>query len=135
MAARSIAPRDPELKAALGTAWPVWTSILESLATRFDPLDRQWKPSKAAFGRMCLLQHRQRTLVYLTPEAGAVTVAVVLGERAVGLAMDSALPAAIKTLIAGARPYVEGRGIRFAVRNARDVRTVAKLVELKTTPK
>lgn len=84
---------------------------------------------------MCLVQHKKRTLLYLTPEKGKVTVAIVLGERAYGLAMKSSLPAAIKQMFSEARPYAEGRGIRFSVSSPNDISTIEKLVQLKTSPK
>ncbi len=84
---------------------------------------------------MCLLQHKKRTLLYLTPEKEEVRVAIVLGERAYGLAMASALPAAIKQMLSEARPYAEGRGIRFSVSSPGDIAAIKQLVEIKTTPK
>ena len=84
---------------------------------------------------MCLLQHKKRTLLYLTPEKEKVRVAIILGERAYDLAMASSLPAPIKKMFSEARPYAEGRGIRFSVNSPRDISTIKTLVELKTTPK
>jgi hypothetical protein len=49
--------------------------------------------------------------------------------------MASSLPAAIKKLLSEARPYAEGRGIRFTVTKLSDLPAIAKLVEIKTTPK
>jgi hypothetical protein len=34
-----------------------------------------------------------------------------------------------------ARPYAEGRGIRFSVSSLSDIPMIAKLVQIKTTPK
>ena len=129
------APADAELKAVLGKADAVWSAIVRAVEEKFAPLDKEWRPSKLAFGRVCLLRHRKRTLLYLTPDKGQVLVAVVLGERAYELAMASSLPAAIKKMLSEARPYAEGRGIRFPVASLSDVPVVAKLVEIKTAPK
>jgi len=127
-------PIDAELKAALGSADALWSDILGAVRNAVSPIDAQWKPSKSAFGRMCLLQHKKRTLLYLTPEKEAVTVAIVLGERAYGLALASALPAEIRRWFSEAKPYAEGRGIRFAARAPSDISTITKLVEIKTAP-
>jgi hypothetical protein len=83
---------------------------------------------------MALLQHKKRTLLYLIPQKRKVLVAIVLGARAFGQAKASALPAAIKTLLIEAKPYAEGRGIRFPVSSARDIPAIAKLVEIKIAP-
>ena len=128
-------PNDAELRAALGPAEVLWSGILNAVESLAPPLDTEWKPSKAEFGRMCLLRHKKRTLLYLTPEKKGIRVAIVLGERAYGLAMASSLPAAIKNMFSEAKAYAEGRGIRFVVSSASDVATVKQLVEIKTAPK
>jgi hypothetical protein len=135
MPAKVKPPTDSELKAALGSAEALWFGIIRGVEDAASSLDAEWKPSKAEFGRICLLQHKKRTLLYLTPEKEKVTVAIVLGERAYGLAMASSLPAAIKTMFSEARPYAEGRGIRFAVSSTSEISTIKKLVEIKITPK
>ena len=129
------APTDAELKAVLGRAGAVWSVIVRAVEEKFVPLDKVWKPAKLAFGRLCLLQHKKRTLLYLIADKGRFLVAIVLGERAYGLAMESSLPVSIKKMFSEAKPYAEGRGIRFAVDSMSDVAMVAKLVEIKTTPK
>ena len=135
MSAKVKPPTDSELRAVLGSADVWWSGIVRVVEDAASPLDAEWKPSKTEFGRICLLQHKKRTLLYLTPEKGKVRVAIVLGERAYGLALASSLPAAIKKMFSEARPYAEGRGIRFAVSSSSDVSTVKKLVGIKTTPK
>ena len=128
-------PTGAELKAALGKSAGLWTAIVDAVAKAFPPLEQEWRPSKLEFGRMCLLRQKGRTLVYLIPMAGQMLVGVVLGQRAFELAMASDLPEAIKKMLSDARPYAEGRGIRFTPRTVKDVASIVKLVQLKTTPK
>jgi Protein of unknown function (DUF3788) len=135
MSTKVKSPTDAELKEALGSADALWSDIVHVVEDAVSPLDTEWKPSKTEFGRMCLLKHKKRTLLYLTPEKGKVRVAIVLGERAYGLAMASSLPAAIKRMFSDAKPYAEGRGIRFAVSSPSDISTIRKLVKIKTAPK
>jgi hypothetical protein len=135
MAAKVKPPTDLDLKATLGSAGVLWSRIVQAVEEMFLPLDQQWKPSKAEFGRMCLLQHKNKTLLYLTPDKERVWIAIILGERAYGLAMASSIPIAIKEMFAKARPYAEGRGIRFPVNSLSDIPMIAKLLEIKTTPK
>jgi len=135
MSAKVKSPTEAELKAVLGSAGVLWSGIVCAVEEMFAPLDRQWKPSKAGFGRMCLLQHKKRTLLYITPDKEKVWIAIVLGERAYGLAMASSLPVAIKKMFSEAKPYAEGRGIRFPVSSLGDIPMITKLVEIKTTPK
>jgi hypothetical protein len=135
MPTKAKPPTAAELTGALGPAAAAWFGIVNALEERFAPLEQQWRPSKTGFGRLCLLQHKKRTLLYLIPEKNVVRVAIVLGERAYGLAMASALPAAIKQLLSEAKPYAEGRGIRFPVNSPSDIAVVKMLVDIKTTPK
>lgn len=135
MPAKVKSPSDEELKACLGSAFALWLGIVKAVGGLASPLALEWKPSKAEFGRICLIRHKQRTLLYLTPDRARVWIAIVLGERACGIAMASSLPAAIKKMFADAKPYAEGRGIRFQVSSLGDIPLIAKLVEIKITPK
>ena len=135
MSAKVKSPTNAELKAALGSADALWSGIIHVVEDAVSPLDAEWKPSKTEFGRICMLQRKKRTLLYLTPEKEKVRVAIVLGERAYGLAMASALPATIKKMFSEARPYAEGRGIRFSASSSSDISMIKKLVEIKITPK
>jgi Protein of unknown function (DUF3788) len=129
------APSMAELHRALGKSTSAWPGIISGLEERYSPLELEWRASQLEFGRMCLIRHKDRTLLYLTPMAGQLLVGVVLGERAYGLAMASKLRAAIKKMLTDARPYAEGRGIRFVVKSASDVAQVLLLIECKMTPK
>ena len=124
-------PSEQEVAATLGPAQAAWDGIIAAIGQNHGPIDREWKPSKLSFGRVCLLKQKKRTLLYLIPEEGSITAAVVVGERAVALALASTLPATIKTLITEARPYAEGRGIRFPVSLMTDVAIVEQLVAMK----
>jgi hypothetical protein len=135
MSTKVKSPTSAELKAVLGSADALWSGIVRVVEEMVSPLNSEWKPSKTEFGRMCLLRHKKRTLLYLTPAKEQVWVAIILGERAYGLALASSLPAAIKKMFSEARPYAEGRGIRFLVSSPSDLSTIKTLVELKTAPK
>ena len=128
-------PGEAELKAVLGPACDLWRGIIRAVEDVQAPLEQLWKPSKAEFGRLCLLQHKKRTLLYLTPEKKRVRAAIVLGERAYVLAMKSSLPPEIKKMFSEARPYAEGRGIRFTVSSPAEISTIKTLAEIKTAPK
>lgn len=128
-------PKQKELTKALGPLAALWPDIITTVEGVAAPITLEWKPTKTEFGRFARLQHKKRTLLYLIPEAGELRVAIVLGERAYGLAMATDLPDAINKLFAEAKPYVEGRGIRFPVRSAKDLPVIRKLVQIKITPK
>jgi hypothetical protein len=128
-------PPTTELAEALGDAHAVWKGLIAQLAQDFSGLREEWKPSKRPFGKVCLLKQKDRTLLYLLPDRSIFEVSIVLGERAVAIALAGDLPKEIKTMIAGARQYAEGRGIRFPVGSAMQIADIRKLVAIKTTPK
>jgi hypothetical protein len=74
MSAKVKSPKDAELKAALGAADALWSVIVHVVEDTASPLDAEWRPSKTEFGRMCLLKHKKRTLLYLTPGKETITV-------------------------------------------------------------
>lgn len=127
-------PSPAAIAEVLGAAHALWPALLAALRAEYGELTSEWKPSKSDFGRMCVVKQKKRSLLYLTPEAGAVRVAIVLGARAAATALASDLPDAIKRLIAEARPYAEGRGIRFTITSAAELPTVMALVAMKTRP-
>jgi hypothetical protein len=125
-------PGMAELEGVMGPAFPIWNGIISHAEAAYAPLTKTWKPSKTDFGQICLLQHKKRTLLYLTTGQGSVWVAIILGERAFQLAMASSLPDGIKKLLFEARPYAEGRGIRFSIHSPNDLASIVKLLEVKT---
>ena len=126
---------ESRLKATLGSSYSTWRELIAALAAEFSPLDSEWKPSKLEFGSVLLLKWKKRTLLYVIPGQSQFEVSVVLGERAVGIALKSDLPNRTKKLISEARAYVEGRGVRFPVRSPDQIGVVVQLVRIKTTPK
>lgn len=128
-------PSASQLADRLGKAINIWAKVIDSVSENCGAVVQVWKSSTIDFGWVCLLKQKKRTLLYMMPEDGVIRVAIVLGERAVGLALASDLNEKIKNLIREARQYAEGRGIRFEVRSADDVSSVVQLIRIKTTPK
>ena len=128
-------PTVSELTKAIGSTVPIWRQLVDGIAKDFPGVKEEWKPSKVPFGRLCLLKQKERTLLYLIPKDSAFEASLVLGERAVALALKSDLSSEIKKMITEARQYAEGRGIRLAIFSSDQVAVVRKLVAIKTTPK
>ena len=131
--AKSASPA--ALAAALGDTATIWRQLVAELTSDFPGLREEWKPSKLEFGSLCLLKLKERTLLYLIPRRGDFEVSIVLGERAVTLALAGDLLADLQRQLSEARPYAEGRGIRFPVTTATRIAPIRKLVAYKTAPK
>jgi hypothetical protein len=67
----------------------------------------------------------------MTPCQGYFLASFALGEKAVKAAHESNLPAEILDVIDNAPRYAEGRGVRFEVRSAKDVRNVEQIAIIK----
>jgi hypothetical protein len=124
-----VPPTTAELHAALGRSTSAWPQIVSGLEEVYGPLTLEWHPSDLAFGRLCLVRHQDRILLYLIPMAGQLLVGVILGGYAYHLAMGSSLRPAIKQMLADTKPNGEGRGIRFVVKTEADIAEVLTLVE------
>ncbi len=124
------APDPAVLAAEIGPAASVWDAVVAAVQA-IVPCDLDWRPAKLPFGVYAVLRKKDRNLVYLMPQPGAVEVRVMLGERAFGLATAAKLPARIKKLAGEAKIYPEGHYIQIAPATAADVPGIAKLVEYK----
>jgi hypothetical protein len=128
---KSSAPAARALATALGAAAPRWEEIKREIASRFAPLSEEWVFSGKQYGWSLRLKQKKRAVLYLTPLEGYFRAAFALGEKAAAAASEAKLPAAIWEAIDKAPRYAEGRAVRIEVRNARDVRSVVKVAEIK----
>jgi hypothetical protein len=130
---KSRKPDDGMLAGVLGRSKGLWDAILAYLAEEYPGVQSEWGFPGAKYGWSLHPKYRKRTILYLIPGKGCFSVSFALGERAVAAAEESTLPPHILEAIRNARPYVEGRGIRFEVSRRDDIETVKKLVEIKMT--
>ena len=130
---KSRRPDEDMLAHMLGQSKGLWDAILAYLAEEYPGVQNKWGFPGAKYGWSLRPKLKKRTILYLTPHRGSFSVALVLGERAVAAAEESTLGPDILEAIRNAKPYVEGRGIRFEVNGRDDVETVKKLVEIKMT--
>jgi len=128
-------PTEAELAATLGPAQAIWQQLHASLTQDFPGLRLEWKTAKIPFGRYGMLRQKERTLVYLIPHAGNFEVSVVLGKKAAALALATDLPTETRQLVAKARRYAEGRGIRFPVTSVALIPAIRALVACKVALK
>lgn len=128
---KSHAPDETGLHAAFGKSAARWRKVTERLEREHGPLDAKWTYSGANYGWSLKLAQRKRAVVYLLPRTGGFLAAFALGDKACAAASAAKLPGELLELIDAAPRYVEGRAVRFAVRNERDVESVCTLATLK----
>jgi hypothetical protein len=124
-------PTDEELSIALGTTSTVWNQLLDWFAKEQSASGQEWKSSAPKYGWTLLLMLKKRRIAYLAPCAGCFQVSVILGDRAVATAREAGLPKPVLELLDQAPHYPEGTGLRLAVKNARALPAIRKLVQIK----
>jgi hypothetical protein len=120
-------PREDELATVLGKKLSLWTDLQSRIKTRFAPLSIDWGYASKSTGWGLRLKQEKRTVLYMTPCQGYFLASFALGEKAVKAAHESNLPAEVLEVIDNAPRYAEGRGVRFEVRSAKDVRNIEKV--------
>ncbi len=124
-------PTADELSSALGNALAAWNELLRWIVADKKIGALEWKSYSLKSGWTLLPKVKKRTIVYLAPCQGCFRVALVLGERAIEAARQNKFSATGAKAIAEATRYPEGWGVRLVVKQARDLATVRKLIEIK----
>lgn len=75
--------------------------------------------------------HRQRVILYMTPQKDQFLVSLALGERAVAAAHAAKLAPSVLQVVDAAPRYAEGRAVRLCVRGSRQLPALARLAEIK----
>jgi hypothetical protein len=128
---KSKAPNKRSLKATLGKTSAHWDSLIVHIAAEYPPLDETWNFAGAAWGWSLRLKQKKRTVLYMTPCSGYFLVGFALGEKAVKVARNSAIPDAVLSVIEEAKKYAEGRAVRLEVRSKKNLDGVKILADIK----
>jgi hypothetical protein len=124
---RPNAPTEEELTTALGAVRTLWDELLAELALPIQ----EWHSYSIKAGWSLKLKLGKRTIVYLTPCAGAIRVAFVLGDKAMKAARECRLPARVVKMLDEAPRYPEGNGVRMEITQRRELAAVKKLAAVK----
>jgi hypothetical protein len=126
------APTHEELATTLGPAARLWFELIAETGRLTDGVTEAWTFTSAKNGWSMRLVRGTRVLVYMTPQAGALLVGVVLGEKAIGSATEAdAVSKRTLEVLAAAPRYAEGRGVRIHVRTEDDLAVANDLVRIK----
>lgn len=128
---KTTKPDNQMLAEVLGTSYNLWEKIKSSINNNYCKLDEEWKYYGQKIGWTLKLLYKKRNLFFLTPYEKYFQIAFVFGDKAVAVIEQSDIPPTIIDEIKNARKYVEGRGLRIAVKKQSDIRVVLKLTEIK----
>jgi len=124
-------PTEEELAAALWLAKAVWDRFITGLAEEYGVDVQEWSSYSKKAGWSLRLKRKKRTIVWLAPCRGCFRVAFILGDKAMKVARECALPPRVMKILEEASKYPEGTGVRITVKGAKDIAVLKKLAEIK----
>ncbi len=128
-----VLPAPDALKPA-GVAGRLWSDLLAHLAATYPPVATETKALPKAAGWYVRVARKQRTILYLLPQQDHFLTVFVFGEKATQAVRASGVSAQVIHALDSARPYIEGRSIRLAVRTHEDFATMQALAAIKMQP-
>jgi Protein of unknown function (DUF3788) len=128
---RTVPPTENDLRTELGEAKVVWDQLVSDLVSERTIDVQEWNSFSPKRGWALRLKRGKRAILYMLPQHGAFSVAMVLGGKAVQAAHDSKLPARFVKIIDEGKQYPEGRDVRVDVRSATDIPAIRKLAAIK----
>ncbi len=129
---KAVVPDEKQLAVAIGKSIRLWSEIRGHIFERYGKVVEEWSYSGKNYGWSWRAKQGKRALVYLIPQKGFFLAAFCFGDKAVAMIEASDVPEAIKAELRSAKKYVEGRGVRIAIRKAGDVKIIRTLLEIKT---
>jgi len=128
---KAVLPDEKDLKIALGETYAFWKEIMDFVVLKYPKAAMEWSYPGSKYGWSFRLKDRKRVIIYLLPRERYFKAAFVFGQKAYELVLDSPISESIKTELAAARVYAEGRGIRIDVKDKNVIDDIKQLIEMK----
>jgi len=128
---KAIEPTQQDLQENLASTYALWQRICDVVMSQYPAGLAQWNYPGKKYGWSFRIKDKKRAIIYLLPRDGYFKVAFVFGQKATDAILESDVSDAIKTELAQARKYAEGRGINFDVRSEVVLGDVERLVAFK----
>lgn len=124
-------PTYTDLALSLADTFEVWQIIEEYVHLKYPAAVDEWNYSGAKYGWNFRIKDKKRAIIYLLPRDRYFKAAFVFGQRATDAILDSHISVAIKSELASARVYAEGRGIRIDVTDETNLNDIKELIDIK----
>ena len=128
---KKIMPADDDLLVALGNSYEMWQHITRYVHLKYPSAIDMWNYSGDKYGWTFRIKDKKRAIVYLLPRDRFFKVAMIFGQKATDAIMDSQVAETLKSELASARVYAEGRGIRIDVLNETILNDLKTLIDIK----
>jgi hypothetical protein len=122
-------PIDKDLKKSLGDTYQLWQGIKDYVFSKYPKGVEEWSCSK--YGWSFRIKDKKRAILYFLPRNQFFKLAFVFGQKATDQIMKSQIADAVKTELASARVYAEGRGIRIDILDKNSIDDIQELIDIK----
>lgn len=126
-------PTSADLQNGIEVTFPIWKEIETYLNEVYPKVESKWHFTSAKMGWSFRMSDSKRVLVYLLPRDKYFKVAMVFGQKATDLVLESEVSQSIKTELKAAKVFAEGRGIRIDIQNETLLEDIKKLIQIKLT--
>lgn len=124
-------PSRATLHDRLGAAASLWDAVIGQAKARAPQLTDVWHFAGKTVGWSLHLVAGDRIIVYLTPDADAFRVGLVLGGKAVAAAREVGVSPDAARHLDAAPKYAEGHGVKFPVTTRDDMAAFDELLAIK----
>ncbi len=128
---KAFLPGDKDLAVRLGETYNLWNQLADYVMEKYPAGEKQWSFPGKKYGWNFRIKDKRRAIMYMLPRENYFKVAFVFGDKASIAVWESDVSVAIKTDLANAIKYAEGRGIRIDVMDDAVLPDVKRLVEIK----
>jgi hypothetical protein len=128
---KSVMPNNSDLIDALGNTIHLWQNIVAYTHEEYPSAIDDWNFSGVKYGWSFRVKDKKRAIIYFLPRDGYFKVAFVFGQKATDKIMMSSISEEIKTELAAAKVYAEGRGIRISVVDEGILSDIRSLIDIK----
>ena len=124
-------PTEQQLANALGKTYHLWQEIYKLVYCKYPGGVEDWNYPGAKYGWSFRIKDKKRAILYFLPREKWFMVAFVFGAKAFEKIMSSNIAEEIKNELKNAKVYAEGRGIRIAVKNKKQLKDIEQLIDIK----
>ncbi|MGE5395090.1 MAG: DUF3788 family protein [Candidatus Saccharibacteria bacterium] len=128
---RKEIPTENNLQELIGDSFGLWEKIRYYVHMKYPGAVDQWVNPGEKYGWHLRIKDKKRTIVYLLPTENYFKVALVYGQKATDVVMQSHVSDPIKSQLASAKVYAEGRGIKIDVTGKDILNDVEVLIDIK----
>lgn len=124
----------PDMKAlseVLGDKVALWEQLHSFILSQYPQAVGEWNFPGKKYGWSYRLKDKKRAIMYFLPREGYFKAAFVYGQKAFDAVMASEVSGRIKTDLAQATKYAEGRGVSIIVDRPEVIADIERLICIK----